>query len=398
MCGIVGFTTFQNKHDNEKDILYKMTKELSKRGPDEENYYFSDNVALGHRRLVIVDAENGKQPMCRTFNNSVYTLIYNGQLYNANDIRKQLIEEYNFTFQGYSDTEVILKAYIQWGSSIIHKFNGIFSFAIWDDGKKELFLARDHFGIKPLYYTIINNDIIFASELKAILKYPGINLELDSQGISELFGIGPAHTPGTSIFKNIYELKPAHFAVFNRNGIHITKYWELKSKEHTDSFEQTCKTVKFLLNDAINRQLVSDVPLCCLLSGVLDSSIITAYASNFYKENGLPPLDTYSIDYVDNDKNFVKSDFQPNADKHYINIMKDTFNTNHHEIVIDTPELAKALEDAVIARDFPRYGRCRLFPFIILQICKKRCNSCIISVNVLMKFLVDILGSLEKMH
>ncbi len=291
--------------------------------------------------------------MSAEHSNNRYTLIYNGQLYNANDIRKELIEDYNYTFQGYSDTEVVLKAYIQWGSKIISKFNGIFSFAIWDENKNELFLARDHFGIKPLYYTIIDNDIIFASEIKAILKYPKVKLELDSQGISELFGIGPAHTPGTTIFKNIYEIKPAHFAIFNKYGLHITKYWELKSKEHTDNFEETCNKVKQLLKDAIDRQLISDVPLCCLLSGGLDSSIITAFASRYYEENDLSPLDTYSIDYVDNDKNFVKSDFQPNSDKHYIDIMKNTFHTNHHEIVIDTPELAKALEDAMIARDFP---------------------------------------------
>ena len=307
----------------------------------------------GHRRLIIIDPENGKQPMISDNFGNKYILIYNGQLYNANIIRKQLIEEYNYTFQGYSDTEVILKAYIQWGSEIISKFNGIFSFAIWNENKKELFLARDHFGIKPLYYTIIDGDIIFASEIKAILKYPNVKLELDNQGISELFGIGPAHTPGTTIFKNIYEIKPAHFAIFNQNGIHISKYWELKSKEHTDNFEETCDKVQQLLNDAIDRQLVSDVPLCCLLSGGLDSSIITAYASMYYQKNGLPPLDTYSIDYVDNDKNFVKSDFQPNSDNHYIDIMKNTFHTNHHKVIIDTPELAKALEDAMIARDFP---------------------------------------------
>ena len=353
MCGIVGFTTFKKKIDNDKEIITQMTKKLSKRGPDEEDYFFSDNIVLGHRRLIIVDSENGKQPMCRNYNNSVYTLVYNGQLYNTEEIRKELIEEHGFSFQGYSDTEVILKAYIQWGSSIISKFNGIFSFAIWNDRKKELFLARDHFGIKPLYYTIFDNNIIFASEIKAILKYPGIKLELDSQGISELFGIGPSHTPGTTIFKNIYELKPAHFAIFNEDGIKISKYWSLKSKPHTDNFEQTCNNVRYLLNNSIERQLVSDVPLCALLSGGLDSSIITAYASNYYKQNHLPPLVTYSIDYIDNDKNFVKSDFQPNSDKYYIDIMKNTFNTNHHEVIIDTPELANALEEAVVARDFP---------------------------------------------
>lgn len=158
---------------------------------------------------------------------------------------------------------------------------------------------------------------------------------------------------GTSVFKNIYEIKPAHFAIVNQSGVHFEKYWELVSRPHTDNFNQTCEKVKYLLDDAIQRQLVSDVPLCLMLSGGLDSSIITAYASNYCKKKGLPPLDTYSIDYVDNDKNFVKSDFQPNSDNYYIDIMKKTFNTKHHNIVIDTPELADCLKDAVIARDTP---------------------------------------------
>lgn len=258
-----------------------------------------------------------------------------------------------FEFNGYCDTEVILKAYIHYGSDIVKRFNGIFSFAIWNETKQELFLARDHFGIKPLYYTIVDDNLIFASEVKALIKHPSVELKLDKQGISELLGIGPAHTPGTSIFKNIYEIKPAHFAIYNKDGLHIEEYWKLQSKPHLDNFEATCETVHHLLEDAIKRQLVSDVPLCAMLSGGLDSSIITAYIANYYKENNLPKLDTYSVDYVDNDKNFVKSDFQPNSDNYYIDIMLKNFETNHHKIVIDTPELAKALEDAMIARDFP---------------------------------------------
>ncbi len=164
---------------------------------------------------------------------------------------------------------------------------------------------------------------------------------------------GPAHTPGIGIFKNIYELKPAHFLLFNKSGIHIERYWKLESKEHTDSFGKTCETIRYLLEDSISKQLVSDVPICAMLSGGLDSSIITAYASNYYKNNNMPKLDTFSVDYVDNDKNFVKSDFQPNSDNYYIDIMRKKFNTNHHQIVIDTPELAESLEDAMIARDYP---------------------------------------------
>lgn len=329
-----------------------MTQALSKRGPDEENFYINEHINLGHRRLIILDPENGHQPMSVTYNENTYTIVYNGQLYNANDIRKELIEA-GITFKGYCDTEVILKAFIYFGSDIVKHFNGIFSFAIWNKNKQELFLARDHFGIKPLYYTIVDDNLIFASEVKALIKHPLVKLKIDKQGIGELLGIGPAHTPGTSVFKDIFEMKPAHFAIYNKSGLHIEEYWKLESKPYTDDFESTCKTVHYLLEDAIKRQLVSDVPLCAMLSGGLDSSIITAYISNYYKENNLPKLDTYSVDYVDNDKNFVKSDFQPNSDNYYIDIMLKHFDTNHHRIVIDTPELAIALEDAMIARDFP---------------------------------------------
>lgn len=236
---------------------------------------------------------------------------------------------------------------------MVNKLNGIYAFAIWNSKKQELFLARDHFGVKPLFYTQFDDSLIFASEIKAIFEYPGIEKVVDSEGICELFGIGPSHTPGTTVFKNIFELKPAHFAIYNKSGLHIEKYWQLESKEHTDNFDATCDHLRYLLEDTINRQLVSDVPLCTFLSGGLDSSIITAFASNYCEKNDLPPLNTFSVDYVDNDKNFVKSDFQPNSDNYYINLMVDKFHTNHRAIVLDTPELADALEDAMIARDTP---------------------------------------------
>lgn len=281
-----------------------------------------------------------------------YVIVYNGQIYNTKELRKTL-EENNFTFNGHCDTEVLLKSYIHYGKDVVNHLNGIFAFAIWNTKNKELFLARDHFGVKPLFYSFCDENFVFASEIKALFEFPGIEKEIDEQGVCELFGIGPAHTAGTTVFKNIFELKPAHFAVYNSSGLTIKRYWKLKSKPHTDSFGTTCEKVRSLLNDAITRQLVSDVPLCTFLSGGLDSSIITKFAADYCKENGLPPLDTYSIDYVDNDKNFVKSDFQPNSDNYYIELMNKNLHTNHHKIVIDTPELAKYLEDAMIARDVP---------------------------------------------
>ena len=309
-------------------------------------------LCFGHKRLIVIDPEGGKQPMSFKFNENTYTIVYNGQIYNAPELRENLKEE-GFTFEGHSDTEVLLKAYILYKEEVVNKLNGIFAFAIWDEKEKRLFMARDHFGVKPLFYTIFNGNFIFASEVKSILKFPGITPVLDEQGISELFGIGSAHTNGLTAFKNIYELKPAHFIIYTENGIKIKRYWKLKSRPHIDNFNDTCNKVLYLLEDSIKRQLVSDVPLCTFLSGGLDSSIITLYASEYCKEHNLPNLDTYSVDYIDNDKNFQKTDFQPNSDNYYINLMQKKLNTNHHTVMLDTPELALALEDAMIARDFP---------------------------------------------
>ena len=352
MCGIVGFVNYKQDISKYRNVINNMNSVLSKRGPDEQGFYLKSQVALAHKRLIVVDPDGGKQPMIEHFSDNEYAIVYNGQLYNTKELRRTL-EENGFSINSHSDTEILLKSYIFYGNDVVNHLNGIFSFVIWNSKKEELFIARDHFGVKPLFYTMRNNSFIFASEIKAIFQYPGVERILDSQGISELFGIGPAHTPGLTVFYNIFELKPAHFAIFNKSGLHIERYWKLESKPHPDNFAKTCETIDFLLKDSIERQLISDVPLCTFLSGGLDSSIITKYASDYCYKTGLPPLDTYSIDYVDNDKNFVKSDFQPNSDNYYINLMVNKLHTKHHSIVIDTPELAEYLEDAMIARDMP---------------------------------------------
>ena len=352
MCGFVGVMNLKEDLISKKNILISMNDTLKKRGPDECGYYVDKNILLAHRRLIVIDPDGGKQPMTFYYNSNKYVIAYNGQIYNAEELRNDL-KSHGFDFESHSDTEVLLKAYVLYKEDVVNKLNGIFAFAIWNEKDKSLFLARDHFGVKPLYYTYINNSLVFASEVKAISKFPNVKPELDEQGICEMFGIGPAHTNGITAFKNIFELKPANFMLVTDDGIHIKRYWKLKSKSHTDNFEQTCEKVQYLLEDAIKRQLVSDVPLCTFLSGGLDSSIITLYASEYCKENDLPPLSTYSVDYIDNDKNFQKTDFQPNSDNYYIDLMQSKLNTNHHVVMLDTPELAKALEDAMIARDFP---------------------------------------------
>lgn len=352
MCGIVGMTNLKRNISSQIDIIKNMNQMLFRRGPDEEGYFAEENVLFGHKRLIVIDPESGKQPMTIKKDANRYTIIYNGELYNTLELKKELVH-HGYEIKSKSDTEVLLTSFIHWGYDVCTKLNGIFAFAIWDSEKKELFIARDHLGVKPLYYTMINDTLIFASEVKALLKYPEIKIELDRTGIAELFGLGPAHTPGNGILKNIYELKPASFLLWNISGLQVHKYWELKSEVHTNDFHTTCDIVKQLLTDSIKRQLVSDVPLCTFLSGGLDSSIITKFASDYYKEHGLPNLKTFSVDYIDNDKNFIKSDFQPNADKYYIDIMTNSLGTTHETIKIDTPELADSLYDAMIARDFP---------------------------------------------
>ena len=352
MCGIVGFVNYDKDITSYKNVLKTMTKTLHKRGPDETGYYINKHIALGHKRLIVIDPDGGRQPMIEKYSFGEYVIVYNGQIYNFDEIKQSLISQ-GFEFNTHSDTEVLLKAYIFYGKDVVHHLNGIFSFAIWDSHSEELFLARDHFGVKPLFYTFFDNSFIFASELKAIFEYPNIQKTLDKQGLSELFGIGPAHTPGLTIYKNIYEIKPAHLAVLNRSRFHVERYWKLKSKPYTESFEETCSHLKYLINDSIKKQLYSDVPICTFLSGGLDSSILTKLIGEYRKEKGLSPIPTYSVDYLDNDKNFIKSDFQPNSDNYYINLMTENSYSENQKVILDTPDLAEALEDAMIARDMP---------------------------------------------
>ncbi len=351
MCGFCGIVNYSKNISNDYHIIRNMSRTLSSRGPDEDGLFFENNVNLGHKRLIVIDPQNGKQPMSYSFQGSLYTIVYNGQIYNVPEIKKVLLEN-GFSFKGHCDTEVLLKAYIHFGYDVVKHLNGIFSFAVWDSVKKELYIARDHFGIKPLFYTFKNNNFVFGSEIKALLEHPDVSACIDEYGFCELFGIGPSHTPGLTPFKDIYELKPGYFGVFDNNGLKLEQYFKLETKPHTDNFEDTCKKINFYLDDSINRQLVSDVPLGMMLSGGLDSSIITAYASKRFSDCP-EKFKTFSVDYLDNDINFKKNDFQPNSDREFIEIMLKKFGCNHSSIVLDTPELASALESAMIARDMP---------------------------------------------
>ena len=324
MCGISGYINYENDLQESFSTLKEMCKTLEKRGPDEEGFFFSKHAALGHKRLSIVDIENGKQPMRFKIFGTEYVIVYNGQLYNTKELKKKK-KKNGFIITTHSDTEILLKSYIHYGEDVCKYLNGIFGFAIWNSKSEELFIARDQFGIKPLYYSKFEGNFIFASEIKSILSFPGIRPILDKTGIKELFGIGPAHSPGCTPFKGIFELEPAHYIIVNKNGMYKKEYCHIQTKPHEDDFETTCEKINFLIKDSVERQLVSDVPLCTLLSGGLDSSIITAIAANYYKNEFGEKLNTFSVDYVDQEKNFVKNDFQPDLDDKYIDLMVNTF-------------------------------------------------------------------------
>ncbi|HBE77834.1 MAG TPA: asparagine synthase (glutamine-hydrolyzing) [Firmicutes bacterium] len=352
MCGITGWIDWKEDLTQERPILERMTEALAARGPDAFGYWVSERAAIGHRRLVVVDPEGGKQPMVRQNGSRHYVLTYNGELYNTEEVRRDLLAR-GRQFQSYSDTEVVLVSYMEWGTACVDRFNGIFAFGIWDEADQSLFLARDRMGVKPLFYTERNGSFLFGSELKALLAHPKVPPEVDWEGFAEIFGLGPARTPGHGIFQGIHELRPGCWLTYDRRGTRIHKYWELKSGPHADDLDTTTEKVRFLVEDSIRRQLVSDVPVCTFLSGGLDSSIISATTANSYRKQGKPQLVTYSIDYVDNDKYFKASDFQPNSDPYWAAQMAKVFDTDHRKVLIDTPQLAEALQQATLAKDLP---------------------------------------------
>lgn len=353
MCGITGWVDFRKHVGSEIELVKKMTETLAKRGPDQSNVWTGTHVAFGHKRLTVVDPEGGCQPMLTEDHGRKFILCYNGELYNTEDIRKELLLK-GYSFKGHSDTEVLLTSYIEWKEKCVEFFNGIFAFAIWDEKDQKLFMARDRLGVKPLFYKEHDGGLLFGSEIKAILAHRDVKTEISREGLAEIFGLGPSRTPGSGVFRGIQELRPAHaLTLSTTQGLRIWRYWNVKSEPHTDTLEETAEKVRFLVNDAVTRQLVSDVPLCTFLSGGVDSSAITAIAANSYKETGKGRLHTYSIDYQDNDLFFQENDFQPNSDGPWIKMMSDGFHTVHHNSIISQEALADYLTEAVHVRDLP---------------------------------------------
>ena len=324
---------------------------MARRGPDGQGTAGGRDWTLLHSRLAIIDPERGAQPMELYWAGERYTLVYNGELYNTEELRRQL-RSLGHTFTTRTDTEVVLHAFAQWGEGCLDRLNGIFAFGVYLEKAKRLFLARDRIGVKPLFYTLPSHGLIFASEIKTILCHPAAKPRLDAQGAAEIVMMGPGRIPGSGVFYGIREVEPGCCGWYEGGNLRLRRYWKLTDREHTDSFADTSAQVRELVLDAIKRQMVSDVPVGTFLSGGLDSSIISAVCAMEMGGRG-EKLKTFSVDYLNNEKFFTPGKFQPNSDGEFIRTMVDAIGSEHRNTVLATEDLLDELESATQARDLP---------------------------------------------
>lgn len=351
MCSICGLTDFHNSVENKTEIINKMNGMLKHRGIDDSGIFNFKFGSLGHNRLSIMDPKNGSQPMKAYKDGYSYTIVYNGEVYNRNELKEEL-EEYGIKFKTSCDTEVILYSYIVFKEKCVEKLNGIFSFAIYDEEKEHIFLARDRFGVKPFFYCLSDSLFAFSSEIKALLSLPTIKPIINKEGLWQLVFLSPITLEGKTVFKNIYEIPPATCGTFSKNGLHLYKYFSLTPERLDITAEEASNEVKNFLIDIVKRQIISDVPLCTFLSGGLDSSALSALAAREYVKQG-KILSTYSFEYKGNRQNFKKSLFQPQGDDEFACYLADYLKTDHTVLTAPTETVADYLIKATKYRDFP---------------------------------------------
>lgn len=376
MCGIAGIVNYKSPINAQDEVLKKMLNEMTHRGPDDEGAFFTPCCALLHKRLAVVDPTLSRQPMTYTKDGKEYTIVYNGELYNTDEIRKDLTSR-GFSFKTKGDTEVVLASYIAYGEKCVDIFNGIFAFAVWNHSDERLFFARDAMGVKPFFYYASDGEFIFASTVPTLLLHPHIPHTINLTSISEILLLGPGRTPGNAIFSHIKELKAGHSGTFDIKGLNIQRYFHLTDKPHVHNFEQTKSHVHYLVRDAILKQTVSDVPLGTFLSGGLDSSLISAIVADSFREKG-KTLDTFSVTYKNQAQHFKASHFQPNSDDSYIEIMVNHIKSNHHEIVLDTSDIIPALYDVVDEKGLPAMAD---VDSSLLAFCKKIKDSVTVALS-----------------
>ncbi|SDX36423.1 asparagine synthase (glutamine-hydrolysing) [Marininema mesophilum] len=371
MCGITGWVDWKRDLSNEKTILEQMTNTLYWRGPDNDGFWLSQRAAFAHRRLIVIDPEGGKQPMVRQENGRQYALTYNGELYNFRELRQELIS-LGHTFETRSDTEVVLRSYIEWGTDAPRRFNGIFAIAIWDSAKQELILIRDQLGVKPLFYAQRESSVLFGSELKALLAHPSVRPEIDRTGLAELFITVPVRTPGNGIYRDVHEVRPGHLLRFSAKGMQDETYWKLESHPHEHDLETTTLHIRELLHDTVQRQLIADVPVVSLLSGGLDSSGLTALAAREYRNQGKDPLHTYSVDFIGSDRDFQTDPLHQSLDTPWVQHMVEHTNSHHHNVTLDTPDLIANHDVPIHAHDLPGMGEMEISLYLLFREIRKK--------------------------
>jgi asparagine synthase (glutamine-hydrolysing) len=349
MSGITGWIDFGRDLSHELETVRAMTGALSSRGPDGEGIWSSQHAALGHRRLAVIDPSAGSQPMVE----GGKVLLYNGEIYNHRDLRRELSSA-GHVFKTESDTEVVLRAYLQWGLDMLERLNGMFAFAIWDEDTQELTLARDRLGAKPLYYYPLEDGLLFGSEPKAILANPLAQRAVDPMGLCGFLTF--TNCPeGRTLFRNLFDLPPAHLARFSREGHSLRRYWALEARPHEDDLPTTIANVRGLLEEIVTLQLVSDAPSCLLLSGGLDSSVLAALAQRAIEKNGGEKLRSYGIDFEGYVENFEPDSVRETADQPFARQVADHVGCVHRDFTIPTEQLLDpAIRSSVLnAWDMP---------------------------------------------
>jgi asparagine synthase (glutamine-hydrolysing) len=351
MCGVTGWIDWRRDIRGKLACFDLMIDALGHRGPDAKGFWASPHALLGHTRLAIVDPDNGRQPM--TIENGAVsaTVVYGGEIYNYRELTAALKRD-GIIFHTNSDTEVILHCYAKWGEHFVHHLNGMFAIAIWDSTKRHLILARDHVGIKPLFFYATDNEILFASEPKAILASSLVSPAVDEVGLAEILGLWPYKTPGQGVYRGIREVRPGEIIRFAESGAVHTRYWTPPTREHPDDVEATLATVRDLIRDSVDSHLVSDVPLCALLSGGVDSTTVTALAAARSNDR----LATFAVDFASAESSFRPSAFRPERDAPYVQIASEAFATDHLNILLGRQEILDHHEYSLIARDLPDTG------------------------------------------
>lgn len=350
MCGVAGYLQRSGEH-LDPSVLIRMTDKISHRGPDGEGHYHNAGLGLGHRRLAVIDlSDAAHQPMLSS--DSRFVISYNGEVYNFNKLRSELTS-LGYNFKSKSDTEVVLKSYLEWGNHCLEKFNGMFAFAIWDSLEKKLFLARDRYGIKPLYYYLDDKTFVFASEQKSLLEHPGISRNLDHEALYEYFTFQNIFTDKT-LLKNVKMLPQGHFAEISSNDFELKKsrFWDFCFQEDhslNDPVEAE-EELDRLFKQAVKRQLVTDVEIGAYLSGGIDSGAITAIAAQHY-----PYIKSFTCGFDLSSASGIEMAFDERVKAERMSYL---FKTEHYEMVLKAGDMERILPKLSYQLEEPRVGQC----------------------------------------